>query len=222
MNHERLKAEPDENTIVAVAVGRTEQGNTHAAIIYQSSGLRNEYLHLAFHEMLNFEQFGQCYAYADIDVIRAKQVAGLCRLIRLKTPRIPYSLRLDLNARFCTLSGDLLSLGEAHGLNCATFIIVVFQSTGLTLIELEGWEIREDDRRWQRPLSLLFRRWQPPVSPLHIQNVLSEVGNWPIIRPEEVAGACLENDLPARFPQCRSNGEAVLNFIDGACGGLSL
>jgi hypothetical protein len=220
MDPDRLKAQPDENTIVAVAVGRTEMGTTHAAVIYQNSGLQREYLHLAFHERLDTRPFGQCYAYAEIDVIRAKQVAGLCRLIRVRRPSIPYSFRLDLNARFCTLTGDLSTLGEAHGLNCATFVIVVFQSTGLTLVDLDGWEIRDEDRGRQRELLLSLAGWHG-VSPQHIEDVRSEVGNWPRVRPEEVAGACLENDLPARFPQCRANGEAVLSFIDRVAGRTS-
>ena len=185
MDLDRLKAEPEANTVVAVAVGRTPDG-THAALIYKSSRHTPEYLHLAFHEKLDTHAFGECYAYADIDDIRAEQVAGLCRLIKDSNPSIPYAFRLDLNARFCKLTGDFSTLGQSHGLNCSNFIIVVFQSTGITLVDMKDWGIRDEDRQRQHWLFSILERWRG-VSREHIENVRTEIGNSQRVRPEEVA-----------------------------------
>ncbi len=137
MDPERAKDTPDPDTIVAVAVGRL--GNpprtTHAGLVYRDGDGKLAALHLGWHELLLTDPFDSPYvfAYPEIDPVRASNVAGLCRLIRNQRPKIPYAFRLDLNARFCTRTGDIRTLGEGHGLNCANFVIIVFQSTGISL-----------------------------------------------------------------------------------------
>jgi hypothetical protein len=217
MDLARLKPAADPETIVAVAVGRVPgpPDSTHAGLLYRDANGGLAALHLGWHHRLLDEYLdeGYVFAYPDIDPIRARQVAELCRLIKDRGPKIPYAFRLDLNARFCAITGDLLTLGDGHGLNCSSFVVVVFQSTGIALIDLAGWEIRSEDVYRQSQLChLMSSSSRTPES--HILAVRHEIGRYPRVRPEETAGACLEDLLPAAYDRCWPKGVAILAFID--------
>lgn len=104
-------------------------------------------LHLGWHEDLHSDEFDRdsCFAIPHIDPLRAKAIAQLCQLVAETRPVIPYSFRLDLNMRFCTTTGQLLTLGESFGLTCSHFVVVLFLSAGINLIDLEGWKVRSED-----------------------------------------------------------------------------
>jgi hypothetical protein len=216
MDADRLSSSLAADTIVAVAVGRLEQPphNTHTGLVFKDSNGRLAALHLGWHEILLFDTYALGYVFScpAIDPVRAQIVAQLCRLIRDTNPRVPYSFRLGLNVRFCAQTGDLLTLGDGHGLNCSNFVITVFQSTGITLVDLDGWELREDDEERHRCFfDMMLNDVRIPTS--HLFGVWDEIG-CKRVRPEETAGACLEDELPAKYEQCKLNGEAVLRLID--------
>ena len=71
MDPDRLKAQPDPNTIVAVAVGRNPDHTTHAVLVYRDLSRRNEFLYLGWHNKLCTTPSGECFAYADIDASKA-------------------------------------------------------------------------------------------------------------------------------------------------------
>jgi hypothetical protein len=49
----------------------------------------------------------------------------------------------------------------------------------------------------------------------HAGIIFRDADGGPRIRPQEVAGACLEDVLPATFSQCSSNGEYILAMLTG-------
>lgn len=114
---------------------------------------------------------------------------------------------------FFLQTGNILTFAHGHGLNCSNFVIIVFQSTGIALVDLDGWELRDDDSDRQRELFDMLCA-TPNVSSEHLSKVVQEVGKVPRVRPEEVAGACLVDELPAYYLQCKPNGEAILSLID--------
>jgi hypothetical protein len=216
MGIERLNFSEVGRFAVAVAIGRVNAPphNTHAGVIYKDRGdLRM--IHLGWHHQLHDSEwkYGQNYAYVvpNIPPERASAVAALCRLIRRKQPGIPYAFRLVEDVRFDMTTGDIVLSKGALGLNCSSFVLITFLQAGVRLIQLETWEERPEDRAWQQHLlDLLIRTNAPPG---HIEAVRTETG-CARIRPEEVAGACLEEDLPASFARCRDNGQAIVNALD--------
>ena len=54
-----------------------------------------------------------------------------------------------------------------------------------------------------------------PRYPDHAALIERDIG-CPRIRPEEVAGACLEDVLPAGFDRCESNGHFLVGLLRGA------
>jgi hypothetical protein len=216
MGIERLKFSEAVQFAVAVAIGRINPPphNTHAGVIYKDrDGLRM--IHLGWHHQLHDSEwrFGQNYAYVvpEVPPERANAVAALCRLIRRKQPGIPYAFRLVEDVRFEMTTGDIVLSKGASGLNCSSFVLIVFLQAGIRLIQLETWEERPEDREWQQYLLDLLIRTSAPSG--HVEAVRTEIG-CARVRPEEVAGACLEQDLPASFARCRDNGRAILNFLD--------
>ena len=97
-------------------------------------------------------------------------------------------------------------------MNCSTFVLTVFQSAGPKLIDPIGWPDRPDeDRKMQR--QLIQWLW-PEAGCKHIKRLMPDVGR-ARIRPEETAGACLEDELPAQFSECERSGKIVVSLIDG-------
>jgi hypothetical protein len=216
MGIERLKSSEAGRFAVAVAIGRINPPprNTHAGVIYKDRD-RLRMIHLGWHHQLHDSEwrYGQNYAYVvpEIPPERANAVAASCRLIRRKQPGIPYAFRLVEDVRFDMTTGDIVLSKGALGLNCSSFVLIVFLQAGIRLIQLETWEERPEDREWQQYLLDLLIRTNAPAG--HIEAVRMEIG-CASIKPEEVAGACLERDLPASFARCRDNGRAILNFLD--------
>ena len=216
MGIERLNFSEQETIGVAIAIGRINAPphNTHTGVIYRDrDGLRM--IHLGWHHQLHDWQwkYNENYAYVipSIPQERANAVAALCRLVRRKHPRIPYAFRLVEDLRFNMTTGDIILSKGAYGLNCATFVVIIFLEVGIRLIELKIWEARTEDAEWQQQLLGLLIATNAPTE--HIEAVRTETG-CARIRPEEVAGACLEEKLPASFTQSRDNGRAILDAID--------
>ena len=95
---------------------------------------------------------------------------------------------------------------EGKGLNCSTFVLTIFHEAGPTLVNFAGWPKRASDRAWHQHLVKLLR---PLVPAWYFKKVVKDIG-CARVRPEEVAGACLEDDLPTSFPPCEANGRHVL------------
>jgi hypothetical protein len=221
MEHERFRFRPTNDLIAAVAISRIpgDDGGTHSGIIYRDSSGALSTIHQGWFERTSYDNFDGDYGFAvpDIDEFRLDQVAGLCRLIRANGTRIPYAFRLDLNAQFCTRTGSLLTLGESIGLTCSHFVIVVFQSIGIQLVDLVDWPVRAGDIAKQRVYLQWLNRTRG-VTPAFIARAESEIGNHPRVRSEEVAGACLERSdgdiIAATHKKCEPNGLWILRVIE--------
>ena len=161
MGIERLNFSEKGTIAVAVAIGRINAPphNTHAGVVYRDrDGLRM--IHLGWHHQLHDWEwkYEDNYAHVipEIPRERANAVAALCRLVRRKHPGIPYAFRLVENIRFNITTGDIILSQGSHGLNCSSFVIILFLQAGIRLIELETWEPRPEDARWQQQLLRLL------------------------------------------------------------------
>jgi hypothetical protein len=212
---------------VAVAIARMPEGNTHVGIVYrlrdgsESSGL----LHLAFHKLLMNDPVDSLVRWPgleremvcivpEMEELEQANVAIMCRGIARDMPELPYGLTYNDDGYFDFIDGnfDLILPEDRRWLNCSTFVLTVFKSTGPAILDAEDWPARPiQDRDWQIQLA----KWLWKRSDCkHIKRILPGIGR-ARIRPEEAAGACLEDELPARFEQCEPNGQVVLELIDG-------
>lgn len=198
--------------IVGVAVTITPHRNTHAGVIYHDAAGNVRILHLAFHLKLEEIPWDASYlcVVPNLEDEDAEVVAAHCRLIADGKPTIHFAIHYNPKARLQKVGGTVLLLHEGKGLNCSTFVLTVFESAGPKLLTKVGWEKRESDKSWQRFLVNLLRSHNAPLT--YVKRVAKDIG-CARVRPEEVAGACLERDLPANFSQCEPNGLAVISEL---------
>src|SRR5262249_1482911 len=151
-------------------------------------------------------------------------VRTMCRLIHDRHSggnsstayRIPYAFRHGNNDRFNAQTGELM-LVDGLGLTCSTFVLTVFESVHVPLLNFDSWQKREEDDARHRVLLERMRKGIPehnipPASPEHIKAVADQL---PCIRvrPEEAAATGLFNDLPADFEQLAPAGAWILQQL---------
>lgn len=212
---------------VAVAVGIMPQGNTHTGIIYREDDetSRLSMLHLAFHLNLRIDNIDNNMYCSEtksrflcivprLEFEDAVAVAAHCRAIARFRPDILYGLSYLEDGRFevTDSSVDLFFPENTGWLNCSTFVLTVFASAGSALVDPKGWPARpQEDSLWQAKLVGMVAR-HPKVTPEHVRRIRRDVGT-ARIRPEETAGAALEDELPAPFNQCEPNGQVILELM---------
>jgi hypothetical protein len=197
----------------AIAIGQVDRPpfNTHSGIIYEGEDGKKYMLHLSFHFELKRAEYHKRFGWVspNIHASRERSIAGLCRLIWKKhktTQALPFSLRLDKAIRFNTISGDLCLSTGGCGLNCSNFVIIVYLSSGVDLIDYATWMPREEDKAWHTWLVTCLETKK--AARAHIDAVRSEIGCCRV-RPEEVAGAGLEAVIPASFSACEAGGKRI-------------
>ncbi len=190
---------------------RTPTG-THTGLYHRNHGVLF-ILEVQWHRMFRAEECDRTVACVipDLSPEEINDLTGMCRLIhsRHNDPdlrrryNIPYAFRSGHNNRFNNGTGELM-LRDGLGLTCSTFVLAVFESVYLPLINFDSWETRaEDNARHQQLLADMTTGFPqygiPPAEPEHIAAVAADL---PCIRvrPEEVAAAGMSND---RMVDCR-------------------
>jgi hypothetical protein len=206
---------------LAIFIMRTENG-THTGILYRSSGVLF-IMDLQWHEMLRCEPCHKPHHFV-VPVLEEEEIdgiVGMCRLIHRRHNveqryRIPYAFQPGNNTRFNLQTGELM-LGDGLGLSCSTFVLAVFESVGVSLVDFNGWPQRSGDNERHEILlkdmrSGIPKHSIPPAAPEHVAKVEASL---PCIRvrPEEVAAAGLFDDLPVPHAQLEPAGRWILERL---------
>ena len=174
-----------ENNQIGIVLSHDEE-QFHCGISYDlNKGFKA--LHLEWHHRLAFTEEPKEFTHwikPNIHKTRQLMVSTKCRRIRkyLDKIPIPYALLYDQT----TFNQDgMLTLGEKeHGLTCATFVLAVFNSCGIKLIDTENWPSRKEDTIWHE-LIIKVLNSSRSISQKHKENVANEKG-CARFRPEEV------------------------------------
>lgn len=203
---------------VAVMLNRVGPDQLHIGILHCGQGDTDiRLIHLAWHHKLCNDTPAGRSLWIDppIPMGRARQVAAFCRQVwRHNGRKIPYAFSTP-NDCFDTITGALLLGGTTLGLTCATFVVAVFQATGLQMLDLQSWHARPEDVQWQqRTLSTLR---DGSASENHIAALEQEIGA-ARYRPEEVAGAAAGSPWPVLFDDAAQNAERLVQLLDRGSG----
>lgn len=193
----------------------------HVGILFKDREKREiRLLHLAFHHLLVEGTPEPRYGWTALPSSslvpeKARVLARLCGLLGGKYRRgspsqLAYAFRYR-GGKFDPASGDFLSQG-GHGLTCATFILAVFASHGIHLLDCEQWTSRPGDAEWQAEMLRTLRETRPPVDPRHLQAIEAEIP-CARFRPEEVAAAGLAGTLPMGFQDAERVGLALVQAL---------
>jgi hypothetical protein len=223
MRGERFQCSCQNVPALAIFVMRTN-GGTHTGILHRDKGALRV-LDLCWHERLRSCPCREDHACVvpDLEPEEINDITGMCRFIARRHDEqastggllIPYAFRYNNNTRFSNLTGDLM-LGDGVGLSCSTFVLTLFESAKVPLVELAGWPARPADEAQQARLLRMMRDgipgFAPPASPEHIERVLGEL---PCVRvrPEEVAASAMAIRLPATFQQAEQGGRWILEWL---------
>jgi len=192
--------EVEEIRHIAIAIKEVDVDQRHIGIVHQD-GDEILMLDLAWHHSLRNNPASKSYFWVKpaIHPWRLRQVASVCRKIwRANGANVPYGLSPP-NDCFDEATGEFLLGPTRHGLTCATFVVAVFELSGLSLIRGETWpKDREGDREWQE--SIVEKLTIHGASREHIEAVRQGVGGIRV-RPEEVASASTKSTIPVRFDE---------------------
>lgn len=170
------------NEICAVAIGKTNESNTHCGILYNSEDLNIKnsfFLHLGnplhlYNETENDENNYQGYnssssnflwlPFNDVPISLLRLIRTKCRVIAKKNNALPYGIFHDENTYFDAI-GNLILGQDSSGLTCATFVKVVLKGSGLNIIDEKEWpDDRVSDLDW---LKGMVEYYKEEISKFH-------------------------------------------------------
>lgn len=209
----------EENFIFAIAVGADSPGFNHASIIYKwkdkikvldfySGKIRKD---CSYGDLGNKDYIYVQYNQDSIFYDFAIQIPVICEAIAEKQTLLNFGITYN-NSTF-DKEGNLLLQTSDYGLTCATFVLSIFESAGITLINLDSWKSREEDLEWQKYVLNFFINNKKIASEDLIKHFESNLGCFRF-RPEEVAAASSFDVLPSNFELCEVHGILLCKAID--------
>jgi hypothetical protein len=201
---------------VAVALCLVPPDSAHSGVLHRDTDGRLMLLHLAWDNQLIEESFVHDYAWVAPRLLpeEADEVRNVCRDVARRKPKIHFSFRLDVEAVLDRDTGVLVSTHAPHGLTCSSFVLAIFNSAEVRLVDLEGWPLRAKDCERYKYFYHLLKKFGADDN--HLANIESDVETLRV-RPEEVAAACECERLPANFSHCEPRGQSILrDLIDSS------
>jgi hypothetical protein len=166
------------------------------------------------------------WSVPDIPPERLEVIAGHCRQIErlgLWGLRMPFGLMYVPGRHINTENLSITLCDGVIGFSCATFVLHFFDTVGIRLLDVENWRSRAQDTEIQRRYVEQLRAQTDEIGPpkfgadyptkTHVEAAESQIGCFRY-RPEEVAAACLFDDLPVDIDKAEPAGKRVLQFID--------
>lgn len=138
---------------------------------------------------------GGAWISPGLDPVHASSIAARCRAVAKKYQdgALPYGFRY---ATSLFDDGGSLQLGMGEvGLTCATFVLALYKSLGLELLDLASWHSRSEDQAFRERI---IRDLEANKRSEHAA-VLRNEPQCARYRPTEVAGASVEQNRPVHF-----------------------
>ncbi len=179
-------------------------------------------LHLAHHNDLECDndcnRF-QVFVIPNIPRELQRPFIQMCRAIKDDVDEghkdVAYGLSYDEFAMYA--DGKLNLAGNEIGLTCATYVLTLFHSVGIDLVDIHNWPEREEDRKWFEWVKKLFGIQKIKIylgmSREHQAKVLNEKFG-PRFRPEEVAvSSALYEGGPAETSLIWNHGARLHHYM---------
>lgn len=208
-----------EDDIVCIFCGNSYASQFHCGIIYKYNDTPYV-LHLAGHkDFLNesidkLDQIKYVWVKSKIPLKFQRTISASFRniVLRESSKSIPYGLYYK-DSRF-DKEGILVLGGNEIGLTCATFVLSAFSSCNVNLIDVNNWQVREEDNSWHDTIIALLTKYKVElkISDEHLQNMNKEK-YCARFRPEEVAASSAFSPQPDTFENISYSGVLLKNHI---------
>lgn len=107
-------------------------------------------------------------------------------------------------------NGELILGDNEVGLTCATYLLTLFHSCGIDLVDIHNWPHRSSDDNWFQNMLEFFNG---KVTQDHFEKLMQEKG-CPRYRPEEVAiASALYDNAPAPTPVIWEHGQHLWKVL---------
>lgn len=193
--------------------------NRHVGILFIKDGQAN-ILDLAWHHRVRCQVADSTYHWlpSSLDSANAEVVVlGIIASLEFSQPIIPYSP---------SYSGEYFEPGTltyrrdmpGDGLTCATFVLAVFESFGIQLVERNTWQSRTQDEFWMAEIIKLLEDWGTTKNLPDLTDHIEAIRSSPPVhrfRPEEVAASVATDAPPLDFETAMAMGIEILTAIAG-------
>lgn len=202
-------------TVVMVHPSSVTDG-LHVGVEFARTDGSRCFASMNWHRRLDFDAPGIATHWVDPavdpDVLSDIRTNLILMETKLKSKEIPFAFGKG-NARVSSRGG--IHLGHALGLNCCTFVMVLFERVSAPLLVGETWQTmgyvrRTEDEAAQRKVVKALKKDDPE----HAARVEAEVG-CTRFRPEEVAAASGLDPRPVEFARAEPAGRQVLRAVRG-------
>jgi len=205
--------------ILAISVGHCNPGYLHNKILYNFEDSVRE-IHLGWHHYFLHTEIKSPQSYIwkvpNLPKSRLKSVVAKCIIVaenqlQVDKSPLPYAVGYFSGREFNekgVYTDDIT--GIEYGMTCATFVLTMFKSVGVEILDWKNWITREEDKEWFAYIISHLEKGHAVgrVSEEHLNNVTGEI-NCSRFRPEEVFGSLFCSSNPSTF-ECSSNFGAII------------
>jgi hypothetical protein len=211
------------NDISDVAVAVCKYGNNlHTAIFYRDEHGQLRVLDLRIDGSICSEplqpQHRFAWAVPAIHPDLRASIRVLCQHLSKTPPEVFYGLKYVPSAFIADGDSVCVSLGgDTIGFTCATFVLAIFDSLGLSLVNHDTWPTRHEDADEQRNLAQWAAQSLRRGRPFGVAEYVMErnAADIPCVRYRchEVLASCVVQTRPASFEDAATAGEAIRRWI---------
>ena len=211
---------------IALVIRTTRSGQQHIGIVYKDPDdpqADTTLIDLQWHYALSSrpilpkDKDKYLWVTPSIDPETAYVLARLCNKVGTKYSLpgnvIGYALRY-YGVGFDVRTGELGNK-KGLGLTCATFVLAIFASYGIPLLELATWRKRAEDKLWGEQIVADLRKHGADEK--HVEAVNKQVKRGCLrYRPEEVAAAGAAPSVPIGFEYAEELGKRIVKKLGDA------
>lgn len=189
---------------------------SHVGILYHLDDGLVKYCHFAWYGDLRNEPPHPYYLWGNcgLDRYNKRFLASNFDVIRAANPNcIPYGI--DSTGSCFDENKKFLPLPLGKGMTCATFILAVFASYGLPLVDAQTWPVgRVDDKEWAQGVMKALHEHHAPQA--HIDAMQNDIVTVSRFRPSEVAGAIWSINSPITFAEAQILSQEIMESVRAA------
>lgn len=203
---------PDLVNYAAPVIKLNGPNTTHCGIIYRSIEAGPLFfIHFAEHFDLRVDKIDSTYFFEDftLDESDCKFVAATCGAIALRNPKIPYGFNFR-GVSIDPITGNFRLADPDSALTCATFVLVLLESSGFELLVFDEWPLGVNEE-WA--LNHIARIEAKGADRKYLRRLRSSLETIARFRPEEVVGACPVTPWPVGFEGATEAAELLLNQL---------